>query len=128
MAEAEPPVRPIELGGADAEVEQATRDLPHAEGAHDLGETVEATVAEGDPVAMGSEPGTGGLQRLLITVETDHGEPLVGREQCGGMTAAADGGIDDHPVGHVGQHGRDLCEHHRLVGEGPGGIGRRHDA
>ena len=83
----------------------------------DRGETVEAAVMKSDPVAMGSEPGAGGIKRHLILVEPDQGETIVGRQKSTGVAGTAKGGVDDITVGDIGEHVNDLGQHHRIVYE-----------
>ena len=117
VAEAETSVGEVELRRTHAEVEQCTRQSFGAERLHRCSETVEASVADRDPIAVCSESSAGGGQGHLVTIETEDRDAAVCCQQCSGMAGSAERGVDDDAVRHLGENLDDLVTHDRHVGE-----------
>ena len=89
----------------------------------DVGEVVEAGVDGADPIPERLQAGSGGGERIGVTVDPEHPKPRDPSEQDRRMAGAAEGGVYQPTLGHRGEGLHDLVDHHRTVGEH--GIGVR---
>ena len=64
-----------------------------------------------------AQPASRRVQRLLVAIETEHGELRTAFEERLGVAAAAECGVEQRAGGNRGEHVDDLVDHHRLVGE-----------
>ena len=104
---AEAPLGPVELRGADAEVEQGAAGGGVAELAEHGPQLVESAVAQGRAVAEALQAFRGGVDRVGILVEPDERQVGMGVEQCLGVAPAAHGGVDHDP----GRDGGEQLDH-----------------
>ena len=132
VAIAEAALGPVELGGADAEVEEGPDDGLTGDGrSGDCGERVETGPHGERPFAEGGQALGGGEQRTRVLVDAEELHVVVRLEQGHGVSRPTQRGVDHPSRRHRGEEAHDLVGHHREVGEGAlragvhGGPGRR---
>ena len=101
----------VELGGADAEVEQASGDLIRADASYGIGDAVEPGMAQGHSLTMWCEASAGSDEGNVVSVEAEDRRLIMGAEKSFGVTAAAERGVDDHTGGNVRENRDDFVEH-----------------
>ena len=67
-----------------------------------IGDSVVAGAHQRDPVTEPCEPAAGDLQGARVAVEPDHPQPGQYRQEAFGVTAGAQGGVDEQRAGAVG--------------------------
>ena len=117
VAIAEAALGPIELRGRDAEVEQGAGQAVDSGAGEHLGKLVEAAVHGRHPPAESVQPSPRRAQRLLVAIEPEHGQLGTAFEERFGVTAAAERGVEQGSRRHRREHGDDLIDHDRLMGE-----------
>ena len=84
VAVAEAALGRVELGRADAEVEERPAESGDAEVGHDGDEGVEPCPAQRDPVAESFESRSCGSERIRVLIEANHGNHRVGLRGAAG--------------------------------------------
>ncbi len=109
----EPPLRRVQLGRTDTEIEEGAHYAVRPNVGDGAPELVESAVMEVDPVAEASEPTSCGVDRSAVTVESEEPEVVSGVEERLCVTASTERGVDheprrdapekfDHPAQHDG--------------------------
>ena len=83
--------------------------------AEQLGDAIEAAVHGRDSVPEAGQAAAGGGERVGVLVDTEHGHGGVAIEQCLGVAAAAERGVEHRAGRHSGEHVDNLGHHDRLV-------------
>ena len=105
----------VELWAAHTQVEQDPHDSLALLGAHDVGDPLEAALHDTGPFPEGCERRARRRDGSGIPVDAEQVEVGTVPEDGGGVSAAADGGVDDQPPGDLVQQRDHLGRHHRSV-------------
>ena len=122
----EAPLGHVELGRADAEVEERPGESPlvlrgtpfvlHL--SHHRGQGIEARPADHRPVPEHRQLAGGGGHGDGVTVESQQGDARIGLEQRPGVAGTAERGVEDEPRRDGAQQVDDLGGHDGIVGKG----------
>ena len=120
----EAPTAGVELGRADSEIEEDTRDGGPGIAGHgaqmlvdDGADAIEAGPTKGGPSPVRGQGRSGRFDGPSIPIDSQQFYVGIRLEQGEGVSGAPDGGVDDEPRWHRGEEVDDLVGHHRLVCE-----------